>query len=581
MLLQASFLLFFLSAATGTYVAYFPNLLIPGIPLKTRVLVQSRSLRVPVKVSLTFAGNDTLIARGFAYARTGEYTTIIVKVPSTLLPSNYRVHITGSNGHKFSNSTSILYDDRCLMVFIQTDKVRYSAGQTVKYRAVFLLPNLLDFQGYATIVIEDGGGNKIEALGPDIVKNGVISGDIELSRYPVFGTWKIVIEAMGRKHIQSFEVNEYVLPRFTVELTMPSEVKPTKPFFTIGVTARFTFQTDVKGDCVLLIYNEDKTSNNFKILKQIDGSVEFNVDMSVLTSKLDITSNIKVRAMVIDNSTALTMVAERKLNIASNEPKPVTLTKIDPYKNSYIPGMTYRTKIFVGRNGKSLGQSGTLKVTPTVTTAILELCTKANPPYKWVNVQTEIRRPFTIHFDSSGYADWTYDDNTKNVEKISFSVVFFDRTIQSKPVTLTFVIYPLPDNIPFLRMTVNKFKVKVGQSILLDVAATESLNGYLTFEVYARGMNLKSELVAVNGGSQMTHTMTVSKNMIPRAFIIVNHLTQTGQLIADYVYIEVEGNPFSNEVNSLFHVISKILIILRQIVATIYCSYDYFNVLYH
>jgi hypothetical protein len=73
--------------------------------------------------------------------------------------------------------------------------------------------------------------------------------------------------------------------------------------------------------------------------------VEFNVDMSVLTSKLDITSNIKVRAMVIDNSTALTMVTERKLNIASNEPQPVTLTKIDPYKNSYIPGMTYRTKV--------------------------------------------------------------------------------------------------------------------------------------------------------------------------------------------------------------------------------------------
>jgi hypothetical protein len=82
-------------------------------------------------------------------------------------------------------------------------------------------------------------------------------------------------------------------------------------------------------------------------------------------------------------------------------------------------------------------------------------------------------------------------------------------------------------------------------------------------------MNLKSELVAVNGGSQMTHTMTVTKDMIPRAFIIVNHLTQTGQLIADYVYIEVEGNPFNNEVNSLFNVMSKVFIFLRRIVSTI------------
>jgi hypothetical protein len=70
--------------------------------------------------------------------------------------------------------------------------------------------------------------------------------------------------------------------------------------------------------------------------------------MSKVTSELDISSNINVRAMVTDNATALTMVAERRLHIASNKPQPITITKIDAYKNSYIPGMTYRAKVISG-----------------------------------------------------------------------------------------------------------------------------------------------------------------------------------------------------------------------------------------
>jgi hypothetical protein len=61
-------------------------------------------------------------------------------------------------------------------------------------------------------------------------------------------------------------------------------------------------------------------------------------------------------------------------------------------------------------------------------------------------------------------------------------------------------------------------------------------------------MHLISERVAINNAATKKHTMTVTKDMIPSAFIIVNHLTQTGHLIADYVYIHVQGNPFKNEV---------------------------------
>ncbi|XP_060606181.1 CD109 antigen-like, partial [Ruditapes philippinarum] len=151
------------------------------------------------------------------------------------------------------------------MVFIQTDKVRYAAGQTVRYRAVFLLPNLMGFQGEAAVIIQDGQENKIETRGPHLVKNGVISGEIELSKYPVFGNWTIGIDVMGRTHSKYFEVNEYVLPRFTIALIIPPTINTSQVSFTIGIRASYTFKTDVNGNCTVLLYNEGETSKNFQL----------------------------------------------------------------------------------------------------------------------------------------------------------------------------------------------------------------------------------------------------------------------------------------------------------------------------
>ncbi|XP_060586243.1 CD109 antigen-like, partial [Ruditapes philippinarum] len=549
MLRQLYVVLCCLSTASGTYVAYLPNSLIPGIPLKFRVLVQNSGGPVSVCAGLKFANNDSVVAEKSISMNSGMYSSISINVPSTLLPSNYRAFITGSGALVFTNSSSIHYNDRSLMVFIQTDKVRYSAGQTVRYRAVFLLPNLMGFQGEATVIIQDGQDHKIETRGPHLIKNGVISGEIELSKYPVFGNWTIGIDVMGRTHTKYFEVNEYVKQRFTVELSIPPTINTTQEIFVIGVMASFTFKADVNGKCTIQLYNEGKTSRKFQLSNNIKGSAEFIIQMAKLTLELDINKNINVRGMVTDNATALTMVAERRLKIASNKPHPITITKINAYENTYIPGITYRTKIFVGRNGKSLGRSGQLEVNPDVVTAILLDCDNHTEGI----LDTIRRKPFIIHFNESGYSDLAYLDNTKNVQEISFYITLQDAIIQRTIAHKTFVIYPISDHTPFLRMNVNKFRAKVGERIVIDVSATENLNGALTFEVYARGMHLISERVAINDAMTTTHYMPVTKDMIPNAFITVNHLTQIGQLIADYVYIQVEGNPFENKVELSFN----------------------------
>ncbi|XP_053387777.1 CD109 antigen-like [Mercenaria mercenaria] len=550
------------SVTTGTYVISFPNSLIPGIPLQIRVLVQNCNGPVSVWAGLKYVQNDSLVAENTTSVQSGISTTLSINVPGNLLPSEYKVDTLGSGGLVFENSSNIRFEDRGLIVLIQTDKTRYSAGQTVKYRAVLLLPNLLNFQGQATVTIQDGNNNRIEVNGPNSVTSGVISGQLELSRYPVFGSWKLVIDAMGKTTSKTFEVNDYVLPRFTVQITLPTEIHSTQTTFTVDVEATFTFNTDVIGNCTVLFYNEDEPSNNFSLNAELKGSVQFTVQMSQINNKLDLDSRINIRATVADNATALTMVAERSLNIVFDIQHSVTISKVDQYRNSFIPGMTYRTKLLVQRGNQPVGQSGYLTVTPTVTTAVLETCTLGNPAYTWLNVQDVTGESMSIPFNELGYADLSYhvDDNA---EMLSLKVQLNDPSIQPFSTYKRIYLYPLSTSMPLMRIYANKVQTVVDESVSLDITATENLNGNLTFEVYSRGMLLTSEHVAINGVSNKTHNIYVTKDMIPRAYILVHHLTHSGYLIADYVFIQVEGNPVSNEVRVSY---GQYLLQPRQIV---------------
>ncbi|XP_053387779.1 CD109 antigen-like isoform X1 [Mercenaria mercenaria] len=536
------------SVATGTYVISFPNSLIPGIPLQMRVLVQNCNGPVSVWAGVKYVQNDSLVAENTTSVQSGISTILSINVPGNLLPSEYKVDTLGSGGLVFENSSNIRFEDRGLIVLIQTDKTQYSAGQTVKYRAVLLLPNLLNFQGQATVTIQDGNNNRIEVNGPNSVTNGVISGQLELSRYPVFGRWKLVIDAMGKTTSKTFEVNDYVLPKFTVQITLPAEIHSTQTTFTVDVKAMFTFNTDVTGNCTVLLYNEDKPSNNFELKAELKGSVQFTVQMSQINNELDLDSKINIRAMVTDHATALTMVAERTMNIVFDIQDSVTISKVDLYKNSFIPGMTYRTKLRVQRGNQPVGQSGYLTVTPTVTTTVLETCILGNPAYTWLNVQEITGEPMSVPFNELGYADLSYHVDSDNAEKLSLKVQLNDPSIQPSSSYQTINLYALSTSMPLIRMHANEVQTTIDESVSLDITATENLNGNLTFEVYSRGMLLTSEHVAINGVSSKTHSISVTKDMIPQAYILVHHLTQSGYLIADYVFIQVEGNPISNEV---------------------------------
>lgn len=78
---------------------------------------------------------------------------------------------------------------------------------------------------------------------------------------------------------------------------------------------------------------------------QLNGTAVFVINMTQIIDKLHMYSKIFIRATVMDHATFLTMTTEKQVNILSSKQLSVTIRKVDPYKNYFLLGYTYQTKV--------------------------------------------------------------------------------------------------------------------------------------------------------------------------------------------------------------------------------------------
>ncbi|XP_060601778.1 CD109 antigen-like [Ruditapes philippinarum] len=553
--------LFILSVAVsfsdgGSYIATFPDSLIPGVNLDVRITVLGASGTVNTVASLHYAQNNSEISSTAKQVANGVPSTLAIKVPAGLSLSQYMVSISGSGGLTFKNESKVNYEANNLFLFLQTDKTRYSAGQEVKYRAILLHPNLLGYKGPLTITVFDGKSNKIDVIDHLTTKDGVVSGKLTLSREPVFGTWTIQVDAVRKVLRKNFEVNDYVVPRFSVQITLQKEIQQTMSFIELSVKARFTFNNDVLGNCTIQIYNKNKLTKFVEYWKQIRGEVNFTIPMADLRRNLSVYDPIIVRAMVTDNATALTIAAEEDLKFSSDshssssftQQQTITITKTDK-RDTFVPGLTYHTSIFIGHDDEPVGTSGIINVIPTVTTAEVKQCNLNNPPTKWLDIQTTVMQNFTVTFDESGYGALNVPISV-HTDKVQFELIYGS--------TQTYIeLYSVSSQpVPMLRMNVKQIHARVGDNVTIVTEATEQLNGLISYEIYARGILRHTFLNRLVNTKRTYIDLKITGDLVPQAYVVATHLTRAGHLLSDYIMLKVDGSPCKNKVSVTYNATS-------------------------
>ncbi|XP_026545497.1 alpha-2-macroglobulin-like [Notechis scutatus] len=135
------------------------------------------------------------------------------------------------------------------LLFVQTDKPIYKAGQEVKIRIVCLHEDFRPANKKIPLIyIQDPKKNRLFQWNDVKLSMGLTQLSFPLSSEPALGTYKLVVEKSSRKIAEhTFYVEEYVLPKFEVLVTVPKQISVLTTKFEMTVCGRYTYGKPVPG----------------------------------------------------------------------------------------------------------------------------------------------------------------------------------------------------------------------------------------------------------------------------------------------------------------------------------------------
>ncbi|XP_040901700.1 alpha-2-macroglobulin-like [Toxotes jaculatrix] len=134
------------------------------------------------------------------------------------------------------------------MTFIQTDKPIYLPGQTVHFRVITLDSRLRPASElYNIIEIEDPSDNRIGQWLNETSNGKILQHSFSLNSEAREGMYQVVVSIGERKIYHNFKVEKYVLPKFDVEVNVPSAVSIEQEEIKAEVCATYTYGQSVPG----------------------------------------------------------------------------------------------------------------------------------------------------------------------------------------------------------------------------------------------------------------------------------------------------------------------------------------------
>ncbi|XP_063775379.1 CD109 antigen-like [Pseudophryne corroboree] len=278
----------------------------------------------------------------------------ILSLPALQLPVNaisrfYTMVVRGSDPEEmlFSYEAQLEMTMANISIFIQTDKVTYTAGEVVKIRAVAVDQNIRPYSGLIDIILTDSQENIIQQwlkMKPDL---GVLSMELVLSNNPNLGVWRIQATTKMFSNIQYFVVDDYVLPIFDVSLKVPSlYVDPKQPGISGTVTANYMYGKSVEGNVTISVvptYYFGYVSGVNKTY-EIPGSVNFSFTHMEVTDIM-MWGSVNITASVTEQLTGITIDATSYITRVYSE----YMLLLHERTGLFYPGFNYTTKMQILR----------------------------------------------------------------------------------------------------------------------------------------------------------------------------------------------------------------------------------------
>ncbi|XP_069460147.1 complement C3-like isoform X2 [Ambystoma mexicanum] len=229
--------------------------------MEETILIQAHEFTQEADVQITvrdFPKRSKEICRATTRLKEPNYlSTFTIKIPfSSVAPTFAGEKLYVVVQAKSESVPSLVLEKIILVslhtgyIYIQTDKTIYTPSQSVFYR-IFTTDQKLDPATKSVQVeLQNPDGVSI-MLGNWRVKDGLYSTSLQIPEYGSFGEWRIVarfVDVPEKEYAAAFEVKEYVLPSFEVQLTSKKQYIHLKDSeITLDIKASYTHKEPVQG----------------------------------------------------------------------------------------------------------------------------------------------------------------------------------------------------------------------------------------------------------------------------------------------------------------------------------------------
>nr|XP_036311232.1 pregnancy zone protein-like [Pipistrellus kuhlii] len=333
------------------YLVLVPSQLYTGVPEKACVMLNHLNETVTLNVTLEYGTHSKALLTDLVAEKDSFHCSpfIVPELPSS--SAFLTVQVKGPT-QEFTKRKPMHIVKGKSLVFVQTDKPIYKPGQTVKFRIVSVDINFHPLnEMFPAVYVENPKRNRIFQWQNLRLQGGLTQLSFPLSEEPTLGAYKVLVQRKsGGKIEHSFEVNEYVLPKFEVQVKMPKTVGFLDETFVVSACGLYTYGKPVPGLVTINVcrkykrfsstcYGKESQSICEEFSQQADSKGCFTQLVKTKSFQLRLKGHemkLKVEAKVREEGTGLELTGHGSCEITNTLSK-LVFTKMNSYYRPGIP----------------------------------------------------------------------------------------------------------------------------------------------------------------------------------------------------------------------------------------------------
>ncbi|XP_055375533.1 thioester-containing protein 1 allele R1 [Condylostylus longicornis] len=438
---------------------------------------------------------------------------------------NYKLTAEGISGLTFTNETNLLYDSKQLSVLVQTDKAIYKPGDIIRFRILILDENLRPAKNYGEVTAEmrDSQGNLIRTWNDIRLTNSIYKDEIQLTGdFPALGEWTINVIVMKETHVKTFEVDEYIVPKYKISIETAKHTFYKDGKITAIIRAKEHFGKSIKGEVTVAIYPKFYQSLQPFILGLItrkvvplDGKAYIEFDIKdELNFKEDYRRDILLEATVEEQYTG------RKQN---------TSTVVSLYRDRYSIEAVRIPKYYVPNVPFDI----LIKVSQQDGTPIQDPANLVSAYYTDSPSSEELKNKTEVKLNNFGMATLQFViPDTETADQQAIIVKYLDVTSEVGTIERK---QSRSEN--FIQAEILNEKPTVNQEVNIVVRSNELMK-YFMYQIVGRGDIITSRTINVDNSNYHSFKFLATFAMVPKANLIVSYVDSTGELIFDEQVID-------------------------------------------